>query len=370
MHRAVFVGGGSGRRVGGVSVISSHDATRLLHETRAERESDSVGLRARLLSVAERIGFPELQRQNMALVASELASNIVKHADGRGFIQVWAQPGPTLDVVALDYGPGIPDLHAAMADGYSTAQTLGKGLGSVARLSDRWDIFTREPNPPPVRKWQGTAVLARFSHDAGPIADAGVYSRSLADERYNGDRIFIFQDRVCMRWLHADGLGSGEMAQEATAPLGGALLTGESPLGVLRVADSQLRKTRGAVALAGELRYGKSTVEMAGVGDLHAHLIDLDDPDSKEQLVFSPGTLGREYKQPKEQRTWFNSRGLVITASDGIRRNWDANTFPGLFFRDPQLVAYVLGNIMGRMSDDQSLLVATVGAAPDAESIR
>ncbi len=346
-----------------MSVISSHDATQLLHETRVERESDAVGLRARLLSVAERIGFPEFQRHNMALVASELASNIVKHAEGRGFIQVWQQPGPTLDLFALDHGPGIANLDAAMADGYSTAKTLGKGLGSVVRLSNHCDFFTRLPNPPPVRKWHGTAALARFYHRADwRLDDVGIYSRSLADERYNGDRIFIFQDRVCMRWLHADGLGSGQMAQEATAPLGGALLTGESPVGVLKAADDQLKKSRGAVALAGELRYGKSTVEIAGVGDLHAHLIDLDDPDNKEQLVFAPGTLGREFKQPREQRRWFIRRGMVITASDGVRRNWDAGTFPGLFYRDPQLIAYLLGNIMGRMSDDQSLLVATVGA--------
>jgi anti-sigma regulatory factor (Ser/Thr protein kinase) len=349
-----------------MSVISSHDATRLLHETRMERESDAVGLRARVLSVAERLGFSEHQRHNMALVGGELASNIVKHGGGRGFIQVWAQPGPTLDLFALDYGCGIANVEAAMADGYSTTRTLGKGLGSVVRLSDVCDIYSRVPNSTPMRKWHGSAVLARFFQDKQdrktPGGGIGMYSRSLADERHNGDRIFIYRDRVCMRWLHADGLGHGVMAQEATAPLGGALLTGESPVGVLRIADAQLQKTRGAVALAGELRYEKATVEIAGVGDLHAHILDLDDPDGKEQLVFAPGILGREHKQPREYRSWFNRRGLVITASDGIRRNWDAGTFPGLFAHDPQLIAYMLGNIMGRLSDDQSLLVASATA--------
>jgi hypothetical protein len=51
---------------------------------------------------------------------------------------------------------------------------------------------------------------------------------------------------------------------------------------------------------------------------------------------------------------------VVVTASDGIRRNWDTENFTGLFSHHPQLIAYTLGNIMGRISDDQSICVSTV----------
>jgi hypothetical protein len=54
-------------------------------------------------------------------------------------------------------------------------------------------------------------------------------------------------------------------------------------------------------------------------------------------------------------------RAVVVTASDGMRRNWDVGNFTGLFNQHPQLIAYTLGNIMGRISDDQSICVLTVG---------
>jgi len=60
------------------------------------------------------------------VVAAELVSNQVKHARSRGMLQIWQQPGPALDLVALDFGPGIPNLVLAQQDGYSTANTLGK----------------------------------------------------------------------------------------------------------------------------------------------------------------------------------------------------------------------------------------------------
>jgi len=39
-----------------------------------------------------------------------------------------------------DHGPGIPDLAAAMRDGYTTGAGLGLGLGGARRLSNDFDI--------------------------------------------------------------------------------------------------------------------------------------------------------------------------------------------------------------------------------------
>jgi serine/threonine-protein kinase RsbT len=45
-------------------------------------------------------------------------------------------------IVARDVGPGIPDLHAAMRDGFSTYEGLGLGLPGARRLMDEFDVVT------------------------------------------------------------------------------------------------------------------------------------------------------------------------------------------------------------------------------------
>jgi hypothetical protein len=71
--------------------------------------------------------------------------------------------------------------------------------------------------------------------------------------------------------------------------------------------------------------------------------------------------LGREHRSATDVQIDFAKKNVIVTASDGIRRNWDVANFVGLFNQHPQLIAYTLGNIMGRISDDQSICVCTIG---------
>jgi serine/threonine-protein kinase RsbT len=43
-------------------------------------------------------------------------------------------------VVAVDQGPGIPDIPRAMRDGFSTGKSLGLGLPGAKRLMDEFEI--------------------------------------------------------------------------------------------------------------------------------------------------------------------------------------------------------------------------------------
>ncbi len=337
-----------------MKIINTHATCGLLHDGRVESESSTLLLRARVMSVAHRLGFSETDCQNMGLVATELASNLYKYAEGRGSVQVWQQPGGVLDIFALDYGPGIADVTAALDDGYSTSGTLGKGLGSIHRLSNEMMVYSRRHDDSPVRKWTGTAILARFRTDetvddwTAP-AQVGLYSRALTDARFNGDIVYLQRTNHALRWLHLDALGHGQEAQETIDSLGNHLHADAAPEQMLHDADCQLVESRGAVGIAGELRFTE-----VGVGDMHAHVLRAP-RDQTDTLFFAPGVLGREHKHPTEYLEPFDRRGLIVTASDGIRRNWDGDSFPGLQEQHPQLIAYVLGNIMGRMSDDQSI---------------
>ena len=48
-----------------------------------------------------------------------------------------------MTVVARDVGPGIPDVDAAMRDGYSTYAGLGLGLPGSGRLMDEFEVVSQ-----------------------------------------------------------------------------------------------------------------------------------------------------------------------------------------------------------------------------------
>ena len=47
-------------------------------------------------------------------------------------------------VVAVDSGPGIADVEAAMQEGFSTAGGLGMGLPGARRLMDEFQVSSEE----------------------------------------------------------------------------------------------------------------------------------------------------------------------------------------------------------------------------------
>ncbi len=344
-----------------LSVIDSATDCKLLHSSATTDESALVLLRSKLSALAHRVGMSDLQRENMLLVAAELASNNVKHAGGRGVVQVWQQPGSVLDILSFDYGPGIDNLAQAEQDGYSSANTFGKGLGAIRRLSDESYVYTQSQTPGRATRWSGTIFLARFNLSTvkgrRPGHEIGLFSRSLSDAHHNGDRIYMQRKNGRVRWLHLDGLGHGQEAQAATSNLAAQVADHDSLESMLKGVDRQLVSTRGAVAVACEIDMRSYNLNLLGVGDMHAHVYDQNE---MNHVAFAPGILGREHRTMTPFQSGLGKRSVVITASDGIRRNFDLGNFTGLFNQHPQLIAYTLGNIMGRVSDDQSICVMSI----------
>ena len=118
--------------------------------------SEVAAARRAAHSQAQDLGFDEQTAGRSALVATELATNLLKHA-GRG--QMLLDPyrdstGSGLEILSLDKGPGIADLGRAMADGYSTAGSMGTGLGAVRRQADDFAVYSRPS--------LGTVIMARI----------------------------------------------------------------------------------------------------------------------------------------------------------------------------------------------------------------
>jgi serine/threonine-protein kinase RsbT len=101
-----------------------------------------VVARGEVRRFASALGFSLMDQTRLATVTSELARNVVKYAR-RG--RLIAQPTEALRGVGLrlifeDEGPGIPNIEAAMRDGFSTGRGLGKGLPGSKRLVHEFQI--------------------------------------------------------------------------------------------------------------------------------------------------------------------------------------------------------------------------------------
>src|ERR1700749_613386 len=89
-----------------------------------------------------RAGYSEVETGRLALIATELSTNLLKHGSG-GEILVGTyedDDSQGIEVIALDKGAGMSNVAACLEDGYSSAGTSGRGLGAVIRQSYFVDI--------------------------------------------------------------------------------------------------------------------------------------------------------------------------------------------------------------------------------------
>ena len=121
-------------------------------------DQDIVLARQKGRAMAIELGFSSVDATLIASAISELARNIVSYAGGGkivlGRIQGSGRVG--ILVVALDEGPGIPDVRQALRDGFSTSGSLGLGLPGVRRLMDEFGISSQsgQGTTVTVKKWR------------------------------------------------------------------------------------------------------------------------------------------------------------------------------------------------------------------------
>ncbi|MTH55165.1 ATP-binding protein [Bacillus mangrovi] len=105
-------------------------------------EWDIVAARQLGRNVAKELGFGTVDQARITTAISELARNIYLYA-GQGQLcieQIEEYGKRGLKIIAIDSGPGIPDIRKVMEDGFSTSGGLGAGLPGVKRLMDEFNI--------------------------------------------------------------------------------------------------------------------------------------------------------------------------------------------------------------------------------------
>lgn len=107
-------------------------------------EPDLMTIRHAVRAATLRVGFSIVDQTRVVTAASELARNAYVHGGGGTVaIEYPTRPGAVgLRLTVSDSGPGIADVDAALADGYTTGAGLGHGLGGAQRLMDEFEIRT------------------------------------------------------------------------------------------------------------------------------------------------------------------------------------------------------------------------------------
>ena len=103
---------------------------------------DVVLVRQRAREQSQRAGFSLLETTKLVTAASELARNALEHGGG-GTAEIEVVTDGIrrgVRMTFVDEGPGIPDLDAALRDGFTTGGGLGLGLGGSRRLVSEFHI--------------------------------------------------------------------------------------------------------------------------------------------------------------------------------------------------------------------------------------
>lgn len=109
------------------------------------KETDVVFLKNRVKEVAVRIKMGLVNQTRLLTAASELVRNMMRYANGGVCIVEVVSSGRNNGVrlTFSDKGPGIPDIAAAMQDGFSTGRSLGLGLPGSKRLVNEFELKSK-----------------------------------------------------------------------------------------------------------------------------------------------------------------------------------------------------------------------------------
>ena len=319
-------------------------------------EESQVGFAKRcVVEICRRISRDETFCGKAAIVVTELARNLVRHGKGGEIVtrEIATPASPSLELLALDRGPGMRNIAECLRDGFSTAGTAGTGFGSIKRLSDRFELFT-QPG-------RGTVVWVRLCalgvRSASHAFESSGISIPAEREEICGDAWEIVETPGAVRVMVVDGLGHGPFAAQA-AREAVAVFRSEAATGVastLRLVDQALTKTRGAAGAIVELCPAKGYVTAAGVGNISMRL--LKDGESRS-FGCDNGTLGAGVPRIHEfMHPWMHA-SLLVMHSDGVKTHWTLDDYPGLARRHPGLVAGLLYRDCRRERDDVTVIVA------------
>jgi anti-sigma regulatory factor (Ser/Thr protein kinase) len=325
-----------------------------------EERSQVAEVRRETATLGAALGFDEQTLGKLAIAVTETATNIVKHAGrGRMFARpLGASPGDGIEIVAVDRGPGMPNIAAGMADGYSTSGTPGHGLGAISRMTAGFEIYSSA----------GKGTCQRFEvwppkgkRDAPPV-ESGAITVPKSGEVENGDTCAVSCRASRCSVIVADGLGHGPLAAQASQAAIDVLLKrpDDEPAVAIAGIHHALASTRGGAGAVASLDLGASMLRYCGIGNISGILYA---NYKSRHLMSHNGTLGHNARKIQQFDFEFPRGALLIMFSDGLATHWSLDDYPGLAGRHPALIAAALYRDHDRGRDDVSVVVLRNGAS-------
>ena len=303
--------------------------------------------------LAQVLGFDETVTGRVALVITEAATNILKHANrGQVLLRAVSDQGAFgVEIIAIDSGPGMANLNLNMEDGHSTAGSYGVGLGAMRRQSCEFDAYTGQ---------DGTAIrMLIWSHpEHKPLRQSvvGVVCLPLEGEEECGDAWTVTEADSCLTVLVADGLGHG--ADAARASRAAAMVAEQKrdavPAALMEHVHAALHDTRGAAVAIAQVDLHTRHVHFAGVGNIAGAIHH---GDVRQHLISHNGIVGSNLRKLQQFSYPLENDSLLIMHTDGIGTRWDLKHYPGLIFCHPGIIAAVIYRDFARARDDAAIVV-------------
>jgi anti-sigma regulatory factor (Ser/Thr protein kinase) len=307
-------------------------------------------------TLAESIGFDSQACEEIALAITELATNLIKHAQGGELVLTPLVEGARagIQITSQDSGPGIADVEQAMVDRYSTAGSRGTGLGAVNRLMDELDITSE--------RGRGTSIVCSKwvrQKTAGnphcPLA-IGVATRPRNYGADNGDAFVVKHWAESVLVGVIDGLGHGQFAHRAAQAARQYVESHyDRPLDqIFRGAGTACRATRGVVMALARFDWGESRLVFASIGNIEARVFPRSEP---FRFVIRRGVIGINAPNTVvTEHSWPQDHMLVLH-SDGLRTHWGWKDFPGVAEQPVQEISQDFLQRLAREEDDATVIV-------------
>ena len=306
-----------------------------------------------LQRLARELEFDETRIGRLSIIATEAATNLVRHGGGGTLAaRALACDGALgIEMLAIDAGRGMRDFAHSARDGVSTGSTPGTGLGAIGRLADEFEVDTAEGN--------GTILRVVVWNKEPPRDDDSYQVGALlvpkAGETACGDAWSAERHADGCTFLVADGLGHGPEASRAAAGAVEVLRRNahRGAVELLDLAHAKLRPTRGAAVAFIRHDRARGEVTFAGVGNISACIVH---GASRRAMVSHNGIVGHNVHKAQEFAYPWPAGAMLVAHSDGLESQWELSAFPGLAARHPSLAAAALFRRHTRKRDDVVVL--------------
>lgn len=295
---------------------------------------------------------PCLPTGDAELVATELGTNLLRHAAPGGYV-LYRRTADGIELISVDTGPRMPCRSPPDAAASATPLAgggLSAGLPTIRRIATDYSYYSTP---------RGTIVLARLGGSRPPSTDRlrhGGVNIPLGGAGPSGDSWAVSPDQRAA--LLVDGLGHGEEAAVAAWAAVEFFKRQRviDPAEFFPRLNDAMHGTRGGVAGICVIDPDAGRLTFAGIGNISGHIVCGAD---KQYLVSHPGTLGTQLSRPRvriKHYRWSPGATLVMS-SDGISEGWNLSTYPGVLRHDPAVIAAAIHRDFTRSTDDATVLV-------------